>query len=56
MIQQLYDVSGEKIKAECESVMVAFDISNQKSSEFPAKWQQDIINYEDSVAIEQTSK
>ncbi len=52
MIQQLYEVSGGKIKAECESVMVAFDISNQESTEFPDKWRQNIIAFEDKVIIE----
>ena len=52
MMQQLYDVSGEKIKAECESVMVAFDISNQESIEFPDKWRQNIIAFEDKVVVE----
>ena len=52
MIQQLYDISRGKIKAECESVMVAFDISNQESIEFPDKWQQNIIAFEDKVVVE----
>ncbi len=55
MKQQLYDMAGEKVKAECKSVMVPFNINKQQSTELPVKWRQKIINYEERVIVEQAS-
>ena len=52
MIQQLYDMFSDSVKAECKSVMVAFDKTNQESAEFPDWWKENIIAFEDNVIVE----
>ncbi len=53
MVQHLYDMFTDTVKAECKSVMVAFDKANQESTEFSGRWKQNIIAFEENVFIEQ---
>ena len=52
MIQQLYDMFSDTVKAECKSVMVAFNKTTQESTEFPVWWKENIISVEDKVVVE----
>ncbi len=52
MVQQLHDMFTDTVKAECKSVMVAFDKANQESTEFPNRWKQNIFAFEENVIVE----
>ncbi len=52
MVQQLYDMFTDTVKAECKSVMVAFDKTTQESMEFPGWWKENIIAFEEKVVVE----
>ncbi|NPA35768.1 MAG: acyl-CoA thioesterase [Chlorobi bacterium] len=49
MVQVLKDANTGNDKAVCESVMVAFNKKLLQSVEFPEKWKNNIISFEDKV-------